>query len=174
MSSSSAAPVRPPAAGRYRIDPGRTTVSFTGRHMFGLGGVSGTFRLRDAELVIGDPLTATTLHAVLDAASFDTGNPKRDTDVRSPKYLGSAAHPDITFAAREVSQRDGSWVATGTVTAHGTAAPVELILDELDDAGGTLTLRAHARIDRYAHGITAGKGLAGRRLNVSIDAAATS
>ena len=58
-----------PPAGRYHLDPTRTAVRLRTRHLFGLGGVSGTVTLREAELIIGEPITATTLRAVLDAAS---------------------------------------------------------------------------------------------------------
>jgi hypothetical protein len=56
---------------------------------------------------------------------------------------------------------------------HGVAAPVDLTLDELrrdDDEG--LIFRASAKIDRYAHQVTAGKGLAARWLIVQVTAIA--
>ena len=166
-------PVAPtPAVGRYRIDPTATTVRFSTRHLFGLGAVTGTVKLREADFGVTEPLSA-TVHAVLDAASFDTGNPRRDRDVRSAKYLGVTAYPDITFNSQQVRLHKGKWVAVGTVTAHGVAAPIDLTLDELrhgDD--GKLILRASAKIDRYAHRVTAGKGLAARWLTVEVTAIA--
>jgi hypothetical protein len=35
-----------------------------------------------------------------------------------------------------------------------------------------VSIRAHAVIDRYAHGVTAGKGMAGRWLTVDVTAIA--
>src|SRR5829696_7519101 len=151
-----------PAApvGHYRIDPSQTTVRFSTRHLFGLGAVTGTVKVREADFRVTEALSA-TVHAVLDAASFDTGNPRRDTDVRSAKYLDVTAYPDITFSSQQVRLQEGKWVAVGTVTAHGLAAPVNLSLDELSSGDdGELILRASAKIDRYAHNVTAGKGLA--------------
>jgi polyisoprenoid-binding protein YceI len=165
-------PAPAPAVGHYRIDTVRTTVRFFTRHLFGLGAVSGTVRLREADLSVTEPLSA-TVHAVVDAASFDTGNPRRDTDVRSAKYLDVTAYPDISFDSQQVRLHKGKWVAVGTVTAHGVAAPVDLTLEELrhsDD--GELIVRASAKIDRYAHKVTAGKGLAARWLTVEITAIA--
>jgi polyisoprenoid-binding protein YceI len=164
-------PTTTPAAGRYRLDPTRTTVRFHTRHLFGLGAVSGTVKLREADLIAAEPLAASKLHAVLDAASFDTGHPKRDTDVRSAKFLDVAAHPEITFDSREIRRHGGTWRAAGTLTAHGVAAPTELTVNELTDNAGTLTIRATTTIDRYAQG-TAGKGLAARWLAVDITATA--
>lgn len=162
-----------PAAGRYRIDSTRATVRFHTRHLFGLGSVSGTVRLREADLTVAEPLTGTTLHAVLDAATFNTGNPKRDADVRSAKYLDAITYPDITFDCESVNQQNGKWVAAGTVTAHGVAAPVDLTLDDLHVNPEELTLRATTRVDRYAHHVTAGKGMAARWLTIEITATAT-
>lgn len=159
------------AVGHYRIDPTRTTVQFHTGHLFGLGPVSGTVRLREADLRVTGPL-AGTLHAVLDAASFDTGNPKRDTVVRSAKFLDVDAYPNITFDSK-VRQREGKWVAAGTLTAHGVAAPAELTLDELHHGkAGELTLRASTKIDRYAHHVTAGRGFVARWLTIEVTATA--
>jgi len=168
------APVPALPVGRYRIDPTRTTVRLHTRHLLGLGAVDGTVRLRQASLVVGETPGAARLHAVLDAASFDTGNSKRDTEVRSAKYLDVTTHPDITFEAQRLRQRDGTWVATGTLTVHGVTKPADLTLEELQHGDdGELELRASATIDRYAHQVTAGKGLAARRLTVEITATAT-
>jgi polyisoprenoid-binding protein YceI len=137
--------------------------------MLGLGRVSGTLRVRKADLTMADSLSSTTLHVVLDAASFNTGNPKRDTAVRSAKYLDVAAFPDITFDSQEIRREDMKWVVIGTVTAHGVASPADLSVDEIRDNAGELTIRA-TKIDRYAHHVTAGKGLAARWLTVEITA----
>jgi polyisoprenoid-binding protein YceI len=171
--STARSPIGTQAAGHYRIDPARSSVRFTTRHLFGLGGVTGTFTLREAELAVGDPVTDLTFRAVIDAASFDTGNTKRDTDVVSRKYLDTATYPEITVTGHSASQRADTWVARCTVIAHGVAAPVEITLNEVTDTAGELTIHASARIDRYAHGITAGKGMAGRWLNLSITAVTT-
>ena len=83
------------------------------------------------------------------------------------------AYPDIIYSSHQVRLHEGKWVAVGTVTAHGVAAPVDLTLDELRHGeNGKLILRASAKIDRYAHGVTAGKGLAARWLTVEVTATA--
>jgi polyisoprenoid-binding protein YceI len=61
-------------------------------------------------------------------------------------------------------------VVIGTVTAHGVASPADLSVDEIRDNAGELTMRATTKIDRYAHHVTAGKGLAARWLTVEITA----
>lgn len=159
-----------PAPGRYWVDPDRTTVQVSARHMFGLGRVTGPIALRDAEVRVGNPVSRTWLQARLDATSFHTGNPARDRAVRSAKYLDTAAHPEISFRGDAVQPTPSGWVVAGTITAHGVAAPAEVTIEGVQQSGNQLTVRAHARIDRYAHGVTAGKGIAGRRITVAITA----
>ena len=158
--------------GRYHLDPTRTIIWFKTRHLFGLGAVIGTFRLRDAELNIAEPATASTLHVIVDAASFETGTPRRDADVRSTRYLDTTSYPDITFTCHDLHWQAHRWVAAGTVTAHGATAPVDVTLIDLTQEGGNLSMRASARIDRYAHQVTTGKGMAARWLAVEITALA--
>lgn len=162
-----------PTAGSYRIDPSRSRVGFTTRHMFGLAPVKGTFTLRSGEVVVADPVEGSSARATVDAASFDTGNPKRDKDVRSTKFLDTDAHPDITFASTGLSRSDGGWVLQGSITARGVSAPADLVVTDISPIGDDLVLTATTTVDRYAHGLTAAKGIAGRRLSFELIAHAT-
>jgi polyisoprenoid-binding protein YceI len=119
-------PSTTPARGRYLVDPDRSVVRFRTRHMFGLGGVTGTVRLRAAEIRVGDSIADTTVRAVLDADSFDSGNPNRDRTVRSSKYLDPSGFPDIDFATDGVDVDGERWIARGNLTARGRTAPVEV------------------------------------------------
>jgi polyisoprenoid-binding protein YceI len=158
-----------PVAGRYHLDPARTTVRLQTRHLFGLGAVSGTVRLHEAAFVVADPATGGSVHAVLDAASFATGNPRRDAAVRSPRFLDVDRFPVMVFDGQDVREHDGHWVITGALTVRGVAAPVTLMLHELHSvSAGQVLVRATARIDRYAHQIAAAKGLAARWLTIEI------
>jgi polyisoprenoid-binding protein YceI len=56
----------------------------------------------------------------------------------------------------------------GSITARGTAAPVDLTIIEIAEHDGGITVRATATVDRYAHGLTKGKGLAARDLHVQL------
>jgi polyisoprenoid-binding protein YceI len=60
-----------------------------------------------------------------------------------------AARPEMTVGSRDIRRHGGTWLAAGTLTAHGVAAP------------------------NSAHQVTAGKDLAARRLAVDITATAT-
>lgn len=164
------ATIEAPPAGRYWVDPDRTTVQISARHMFGLGRVTGTIALHEAEVRIGDPVSQTWLRARLDATTFHTGNAARDRAVRSTKYLDTAAHPDISYRSETVRLTPSGWVVAGTVTAHGAPAPAEVTIEDVKSSGNLVTVRAHARIDRYAHAVTAGLGIAGRWITLVITA----
>ena len=51
--------------------------------------------------------------------------------------------------------------------------PAELTITEAAASEDVLQIRATTRVDRYAHGLTKAKGLAGRHLDMEITARAT-
>lgn len=164
-----------PVAGRYRLDPGRSSVTLRTRHLFGLGAVSGTMRIVSAEISADPAVPQATVIAVLDAASFSTGNRSRDRDVRSPRFLDAGNHPHITFQAEALSQASGRWVLGGELTVRGVSRLVTLAIGPTEAAGpdgNGFRARATTRIDRYAFGLTAAKGMAARFLDIDVTAVA--
>jgi polyisoprenoid-binding protein YceI len=164
-------PLRAPAPGRYRLDPGRTTIRFRTRHLFGLGRVRGEFRLRSGNVHVSEPPGDCTIRAVASAESFDTGHPARDRMVRSASYLDVGSHPNLDFVATVRGDTDPP-VVDGTLVARGVAVPLRITVDGIDAVAGVVSVQASAQVDRYAHGITAGRGIAGRRLAITIAAVA--
>ena len=158
-----------PVPGTYRIDAARSAITFTTRHLFGLGPVRGRFELREGEIRVTDPVHESSARAKISAASFRTGNPSRDGAVRSPRLLDAGAHPDITFVSRRLEQARGRWVLHGLLSVRGKAHPVELLIEEAQPAGPDLRLRASVRLDRYDFGITKARGLAARHLGLRLD-----
>ncbi len=71
---------------------------FSVKHMFGVGTVQG--RSHQARRgVRGRGAARCYVDAVLDAASFHTGNPRRDKDIRSARFLDVANHRSSRSAA---------------------------------------------------------------------------
>ena len=118
-------------------------------------------------------MTASTARVTIDAASFSSGDARRDDHVRAPKFLDTARHPDIVVELSSAAQEDGGWSATGTLTAHGVIRPLRVTAEQVTADGPDLVVRATARVDRCAHGLTAAKGLAGRWMTLAITARAT-
>lgn len=162
--------IEAPALGAYRIEPGESTIEFVTRHFFGLAPVRGTFGLRDGIVRVADPLETSTVRATIDAHSFHTGLPARDNTIRSPQYLDTGRHPDITFVANGIE--DGQ-VLRGTLTVRGRTEPLDVRVDEVRVLDQRLQLRASAEVDRYAWGVTAMRGMTGRWLRFTLSLVAT-
>jgi len=79
-----------PPAGRYRLDPARSSVTFRTRHLFGLGAVSGTMAA-GGEITVDPAAPHASVTATRSGASFSTGNCARD--IRSPRFLHPEEYP---------------------------------------------------------------------------------
>jgi polyisoprenoid-binding protein YceI len=172
---STTATVKIPAAGTYRIDPTRSQVSYSGRHMFGLGVVHAGFAIRSGEIRVGDPLTSSAVTVIVDAGSFRSASTKRDKDVRGPSLLDAATYPDITFVSDGLRPDGDSdrWRMSGIVTAHARSVPVEVVIDRVTRQIEGLRLHGRAaHLDRYAFGVTQGKGMVGRHLDLDLEVVA--
>lgn len=161
--------IEAPAPGEYHIAPERTTISFTTRHLFGLAPVRGTFRLRAGKVTVAESAPESSARATISAASFDTGQSARDTTIQSARYLDVERHPDITFVSTGLSQLDGVWTLRGSLTVRGRTSPLDVQVDEVRAGDGQLRARATSRVDRYAFGIDAMKGMTGRWLTMRLD-----
>jgi polyisoprenoid-binding protein YceI len=170
MTVSSSPPVQVPASGTYRVEPGKSTVTYTGRHMFGMGTVHATFGITSGEVQVLDPVAESTVVVSIDPATFSSGNAKRDRDVVAAALLDCATHPEISFASRGLREDADHWVLSGTVTAHGTAVPVDLLIDRVNPEGDGMRVHARAdHLDRHAFGITGSRGMVGRYLDLDFD-----
>ncbi|MBA3799961.1 MAG: YceI family protein [Geodermatophilaceae bacterium] len=170
MTTDNITPVEIPAVGTYRIDPSRSTVSYSSRHMLGLGVVHATFTIGSGELVVADPPTASTVDVSIAAGSFNSSNARRDKDVRGARLLDVATFPVITVTSSGLRQDSGHWLLAGSVTAHGSTVPVEVTVDRATAEGDGIRVHAKAeRLDPYTFGITASKGMVGRYLDLDLD-----
>ena len=160
-----------PAVGRYQVATQGSTITFTSRHLFGLAPVHGTMAMRDGLVDIADPLTNSSVQVEIDTASFDTGNSRRDEDVRSPRFLDAERYPSMTFTSHRLDRSDGRWTLTGTLMVRDVARPVSLTIERSTVPPGRPTsfvVWATTRVDRTDFGLTAAKGLAGRHLDISL------
>ena len=88
-------------AGTWTVRSGRTTAAFEVRN-FGFNRVRGTIPVRSGSVeVTGGEVTA--VRAELDLGALDTGNPKRDADLRKPNLLDSGARPEHDVRGRPAS-----------------------------------------------------------------------
>jgi polyisoprenoid-binding protein YceI len=157
-----------PQLGRYDIDPSQSAVTFATRHLFGLAPVRGTFAIRGGTVDITEPVTGSVIAAEIDTASFRTASGQRDRSVLSPRFLNPARYPVMIFKSERLDVQ--GQVLTGTLTVGGTSRPVSLSIVHYAPSAGSFTARATTRIDRTEYGVTAARGLAGRYLDICVEA----
>lgn len=157
--------IAPPRLGRYEIDTKNSTVSFKTKHLFGLGGVRGSFAVKSGTVDVAEPVGDSSIRVEIDTASFDSGHEQRDGAVRSDKFLDAAGHPVITFVSTGV---EGGTV-TGSLTVRKVTKPVTLTVETSDVSPTGFSVRATTRIDRTEFGVTAARGMAGRHLDMTLE-----
>ncbi|MFC0542222.1 YceI family protein [Kutzneria chonburiensis] len=165
--------IKPPSKGVYRIDTLDSRITFRAKHQFGTGTVRGSFGLTGGEIAVTVPPEESTVHAAASTLSFASGNTARDRKVKSTTFLDAEAYPEISFTSTSIEQVDGIWQLRGVLTARGAAAPAEFSLESLQVDAADIRIAATGKIDRYAHGITAMKGMAGRYLWLTVTVRAT-
>ncbi len=161
-----------PPSGRFRLDPETSTIRVDVRVMFGLMNVKGTLRLLDGEIDIGADPTTSSVRARIDAASYESGNKKRDSDVTSSGLLDVDTYPEISFTATGAQPDGRRWLVPGVVTAHGTNRDVQVVLDEARFEEDGARFRGTAHLDRTAFGVTGKRGMVGRDAIVQFEARA--
>lgn len=144
----------------WTLDPAHTLVEFAAKHLMittvkgRFADVSGTIHIDDARP------SASSVEAVIKAASIDTRTDQRDTHLKSADFLEVERYPDITFKSTVVeSAGDKRYRVTGDLTIHGVTKAVVLDVTEegrtKDPWGGErVGFSATTRIDRRDFGLT--------------------
>jgi len=115
-----------PAPGTYGLDTTHTTIEFVGRHLM-ITKVRGRFIDFSGEITIGEEPEDSAVEVVIDAASVDSGEPRRDEHLRSADFFDVEHYPTISFRSTGVaSDRSGLWKVTGDLTVKDVTRPVVL------------------------------------------------
>jgi len=118
-------PVLAAAAPTYRADLSHTQILFSVNH-FGHSIMHGTFKSFTVDLKFNpDKPEKTTVSAVIDANSVDTGFVPRDNHLKTPDFFDVAKFPNLTFKSTKV-EKTGADTAkvTGNLTMIGVTKPV--------------------------------------------------
>src|SRR5206468_11944739 len=114
LASLVAAPLCPGAwASAWTLDPSATRIEFAVRNL-SVAHVDGAFRLASGNVALDDEdPSRSTIEAVIDAASVDTSEPKRDAHLRSADFLDVNRYPTIGFRSTRIRPVDGAhWKVT--------------------------------------------------------------
>ncbi|WP_181775285.1 YceI family protein [Amycolatopsis pittospori] len=158
--------------GTWTVLADRTEATFTVRN-FGFREVRGTIPVSLGSVRV-DEGRVSAVEAALDLDGIDTGNAKRDADLRKPGLLAIDTQPVLTFAADSVEGGSGTWSVEGTLGARGESCPLTLTATGPEDNGdGTWRVHARGVFDRQALGVRAPRFLIGREITIELDVVLT-
>jgi polyisoprenoid-binding protein YceI len=148
----------PPDVPTWRVDAAHSSVGFKVRHL-GIASVSGVFNTYEATFAL-DPSDVSTLSAstVVQVASINTNNERRDNHLRSDDFFNAEAHPELTFTTTSVKPLDGGrFELSGDLTIRGTTKPITLQGEVIGTAvmGGTerVAIEAEGVVNRFDYGL---------------------
>ncbi|HLN14723.1 MAG TPA: YceI family protein [bacterium] len=108
---------------QWTTDPSHSHLDFAVKHM-GISTVRGRFKTFTGAFETNDQQALTRVTVTADAASIDTGEPKRDDHLRSPDFLDAAKYPQIKFESDAITAKGAGYVVSGTLTIHGQTKPL--------------------------------------------------
>jgi polyisoprenoid-binding protein YceI len=113
-----------------------------------------------------------TVTAAISASSFSTDNPRRDTDVRSPRILHARQYPLLSYRAGSLRQDCGRWMLAGELTVRDVTRAVTLQVDSVRRTGPGFRAHATTRVSRIAFGLMTAQWMGGRIFDIELTAAA--
>jgi polyisoprenoid-binding protein YceI len=121
-----AAPMAMAQTSAWATDPAHSEVDFTIRHggvsnVHGrFGGVKGTLVYNEADI------TKATVTVTIDTTTVDTGEPARDTHLKTDAFFDVVKFPTATFTSSSVVKNGSRLTVNGNLTLHGVTLPVVL------------------------------------------------
>jgi polyisoprenoid-binding protein YceI len=165
--------------GTWTIDESHTTVGFTARHLM-ITKVRGRFGKVEGSVEIDLDRLQSSVRAVIDLTSIDTGDAARDEHLRGADFFDTANHPHMVFSSTAVKEDGGDFRLFGDLAIKGVTKPVELDLEfdgiSGDPWGGTRAgFTAQGDINRKDWGLEwnvaleGGGVLVGEKIKLNLD-----
>jgi polyisoprenoid-binding protein YceI len=172
----------PAATATWQIDPAHTAAGFSVRHMM-IATVRGQFKGVTGTVLWDDQdINNSTVDVTIDANTVDTGEPKRDADLKSANFFDVKNYPTITFKSTKIEKISaGKMKVTGNLTVHGVTKQVVLDVEGPSGAvkdpwGNTrVALNAATIVNRMDYGVKwnakmdSGGMVVGDDVNINID-----
>jgi polyisoprenoid-binding protein YceI len=171
----------PALAADYDIDSAHSAAQFSVRHLM-VSNVRGSFKKLTGKVVFDESNpSATVVQASIDVSTVDTGEPARDTHLKSPDFFDLAKFPTMTFVSRSAIRTSQGVDLSGDLTLHGVTKAVVLhvsdITKEIKDPRGMLRIGATATtvINRqdfgmvWNHNLDGGGVVVGNDVTITID-----
>jgi len=129
---------------QYKVDTQQSSLTFDGKMRFG-GKFEGNFSRFEGTIEISDGRPV-AIDGTIEAASIHTGNPLRDTHVRSSDFLDVEKYKDIRFVSKSIS---GDTV-TAEVTMHGITKTLPFQMKVTGVSADKITLTLSGAVARSA------------------------
>jgi polyisoprenoid-binding protein YceI len=139
-------------AGAWTLEANRSNVTLRTRSMWGMAAVKGTFAF-----VAGEGAISATgqVHGevIIDAASINTNNRKRDIHLRSTDFLDATGYPQITFAVDRLVLTPEGPVVSGSLKVREHAQPLQFPVTVTASSDAEVRIDAEVAIDRTDFGM---------------------
>ena len=147
----------------WNVDKVHSSVSFTINHFF--TPVAGRFGEFDIDFVF-DPndLAGSKVKVVIKVNSVNTGNEKRDNDLRSDNFFGSKTYPEMTYESEKIERTDeNEYMMHGKLTIKETTKDVAIpftVLGTMDHPRRKgveiMSVKSELKINRNEYGVGTG------------------
>lgn len=145
----------------WEIDSVHSGAHFSVRHMM-IATVRGEFRKVTGTINMDEKdISKSSVEAVIDAATIDSREERRDNDLRSANFFDVAKFPTITFKSKSVTRLgEGKFKVAGDLTMHGVTKEVILDVEGLNTQvtdprrGPKMGASATTKINRSDFGLT--------------------
>jgi polyisoprenoid-binding protein YceI len=148
-------------AGTWVIDSARSQVSFVGR-LLGFAKVRGRFDDFEGTIVLAESPLDSSVSAVINTASVNTKNKKRDDHLRHDDFMNAEKYPTMAFTSTGVRAEGDHFLVDGDLTLREVTKQVTLSLQLKgfdSGAGGkaSVAFTATTEINGTEFGVTRGK-----------------
>ncbi len=145
---------------RWTLDPARSAVNFSVKHLM-LSKVHGSFKRFSGTLSFHPECAEeTTLEVVIELASIDTRDEKRDEYLKTSEFFEITRFPTMRYHCKGIRPlKKNEYEIPGELTLHGVTREITVFAKGLDspvkDASGVIRLKAsgHARLRRKEFGL---------------------
>ena len=149
--------ITPLHAKEFKIDPVHSHVGFKIRYMM-LTSIRGHFKTFNGKAIFDSEGNVNQISGIIDVASVDTLNKKRDAHLKSDSFFNVGLYPSIKFKTIKVIKDGDDFIALGQLEIHGikrtVSIPFKLSDPIIDNIGKErIGLEGHIRINRKEFGI---------------------
>jgi polyisoprenoid-binding protein YceI len=115
-------------------DPNHSTVGFSVKHMM-VTTVRGTFAKSSSTLTFDkEDLPKSSVVVIIDPASINTNNEKRDGHLKSADFFDVQRCPDMIFKSTKIDKSGDKYKVSGDLTMHCVTRPLTLEASFTDQA----------------------------------------